>query len=329
MSTSKLAFLAAGLILFGVQTASGFDYASYRPADLDEVIEQKRPTSGIDIFPGLLLNITVSLTSYAEPCNVAILKGAMIVTGLKDWIETVPITRCIKVRTAKNRFLSLFIQDKVAESLPKEVSLGSAVTLFATHVFTNPEGPGLLVNEFLAGIRNDPGSSGSSYSAGGQRVPECECGVGFHPGADYSATEGTPIPAWEDGVVVKVEENEQASVDTPTAGRCGRYVVIKHSYPNNRSAFLRYAQLGSVGAEEGKPIAVGMHVRKGDRIGQVGSKQTLHLEVRPVDPVTMDKSANWLRRYGADPTMEWSRFGPVDPVTFDPEAFGSIGTKAK
>jgi hypothetical protein len=116
MSTSKLAFLAAGLILFGVQTASGFDYASYRPADLDEVIEQKRPTSGIDIFPGLLLNITVSLTSYAEPCNVAILKGAMIVTGLKDWIETVPITRCIKVRTAKNRFLSLFIQDKVAES---------------------------------------------------------------------------------------------------------------------------------------------------------------------------------------------------------------------
>jgi murein DD-endopeptidase MepM/ murein hydrolase activator NlpD len=129
--------------------------------------------------------------------------------------------------------------------------------------------------------------------------------------------------------VVKVEENEQASVDTPTAGRCGRYVVIKHSYPNNRSAFLRYAQLGSVGAEEGKPIAVGMHVRKGDRIGQVGSKQTLHLEVRPVDPVTMDKSANWLRRYGADPTMEWSRFGPVDPVTFDPEAFGSIGTKAK
>jgi hypothetical protein len=43
----------------------------------------------------------------------------------------------------------------------------------------------------------------------------------------------------------------------------------------------------------------------------------------------MDKSANWLRRYGADPTMEWSRFGPVDPVTFDPEAFGSIGTKAK
>ena len=72
-----------------------------------------------------------------------------------------------------------------------------------------------------------------------------------------------------------------------------------------------------------------MRVKKGDRIGQVGSKQALHLEVRPVDPVTMDKSANWLRRYGADPTMEWSRFGPVDPVTFDPEAIGRIGTKAK
>jgi len=328
MRTSKFAFLATGLILFSALKALGFDYASYRPADLDEVIEQRRPTSGIDIYPGLLLKITVALTSYAEPCNVGVLKDSMIVTGLKNWIETVPITRCIKVRTAKGRVLPLFIQDKVADSLPKEVSFGGAVTLFATHVFTNPEGPGLLVNEFSSGDGNDRGNSGSSYlAAAGQRVSECECGVGFHPGADYSAAEGTPVPAWEDGVVVKVEEDEQALVDTPTGGRCGRYVVIKQNYPNNRSAFTRYAQLGSVGA--GKRITVGMHIRKGDRIGQVGSRQTLHLEVRPVDPVTMDKSVSWVHRYGADPTMEWSRFGPVDPVTFDPEAFGRADTNAK
>jgi hypothetical protein len=329
MRASTIAFLAAGLILLGIPKVSGFDYARYQPADLDEIIDQRRPASGIDIFPGVLLNLTVALTSYAEPCNVGALKGAMTMIGLKDWIEATSVTRCIRVRTAKNRVLPLFIQDKVAESLPGEVPLGSAVRLFATHVFTDRAGPALLVNEFLAGKGNDPGRPGSSQSADGQPASECECGVGFHPGADYSAAEGTPVPAWDDGVVVKVEENEQALVDTPTAGRCGRYVVIKHSYSNNRSAFTRYAQLGSVGAGDGKPITVGMHVKKGDGIGQVGTKKTLHLEVRPVEPATMDKTASWLRRYGADPTMEWSRFGPVDPVTFDLEAFGKAATPAK
>jgi hypothetical protein len=68
---------------------------------------------------------------------------------------------------------------------------------------------------------------------------------------------------------------------------------------------------------------------KNDKIGEVGSRKTLHFEVRPVEPATMDGSADWLRRYGADPTMEWSRFHPADPATFNFETFGGKGTQAK
>jgi hypothetical protein len=100
---------------------------------------------GVDIHPGSPL-ITVALTSYAEPCDVGILKRSMITGGApKDMVEATRITRCIKVRSSKNRVLPVFIQDQVAEFLPKEVPIGRTVTLFAIHVFTGRDGPGLLL----------------------------------------------------------------------------------------------------------------------------------------------------------------------------------------
>jgi hypothetical protein len=129
--------------------------------------------------------------------------------------------------------------------------------------------------------------------------------------------------------VVKAEENELALVDTPSTGHCGRYIVIKHSYPNGRSAFTRYAELGRLVGADGRPIAAGMHVMKNAKIGEVGSRNSFHFEVRPVEPTTMDTSAGWSQRYGADPTMEWSRFQPVDPQTFHFDVFGRPRTAAK
>src|SRR5205823_2892241 len=121
----------------------------------------------------------------------------------------------------------------------------------------------LLVNEFLGG------------GAGG-----CVCGPpNLHPGTDYSAPTGTPVPAAETGVVVKIEQNELAFVDGPDAGHCGRYVVIKHDYPNGRSVFTRYAQLGRLVDGDGGPIAVGTRVMKKGKIGEVGSSNLFHFEV--------------------------------------------------
>src|SRR5262249_54843634 len=105
--------------------------------------------------------------------------------------------------------------------------------------------------------------------------------------------------------------------DAPTVGRCGRYIVIKHSYPNGRSVFTRNAQLGRIVGGDGKRLAVGMHVKKDDKIGEVGSSKLFHFEVRPEDGTGMAVRAAWSQRYAADSTMQWSRFKPVDPKTFD------------
>jgi murein DD-endopeptidase MepM/ murein hydrolase activator NlpD len=115
----------------------------------------------------------------------------------------------------------------------------------------------------------------------------------------------------------------------PKIGRCGRYVVIKHSYPNGHVVFTRYAQLGRIVDADGRPIVPGTRVKKSDKIGEVGSSKILHFEIRPIAPGTIEHDAGWAARYGADPTMEWSRYQPVDPRTFDSEAFGKIGGSAK
>jgi hypothetical protein len=325
MAFGKFKRLVALFVLLGISKAWGFDYARYQAADLDDIMEQHRPQAGVDIHPALPLKLNVALAAYAEDCQVGILKKTMIAAGISNTaVEALPVSRCIKVRSGKSRILSLFIQDPVAEFLRKEVTLGSQMTLYAIHVFTDPDGPGLLVNEFAAA------TAGNAAALSVGKASGCGCGTpDFHPGTDYSTTEGTPVLAAEDGVVVKAEDDEQALVDTPTAGRCGRYVVLEHSYPNGRSTFTRYAQLGRVVGGGDKPLVVGSHVTKKDKIGEIGSSKTLHFEVRPVEPATMDTGASWSQRYGADPAMQWSRFRPVDPTTFDFAAFGGTSGDAK
>jgi hypothetical protein len=126
----------------------------------------------------------------------------------------------------------------------------------------------------------------------------------------------------DDGVVVRVEQDEQASVDAFGIGRCGRYVVLKHSYPNGRVVFTRYAQLGRIAGTGGRPIAADATVKKNDKIGELGPTKTLHLELRPITPATTQTDAAWQARYGNDPSMDWSRYDPVDPTKFDAAVFG-------
>jgi hypothetical protein len=135
-----------------VSESFGFDYGRYQAADLDDIIAQKRPATGADVFRALPYRMTVTLSSYAEPCNATFLKRSMIMVAIpKAQVDATPITRCIKVRSAKGKVQSVFIQDKVAEFLPREVPLGSKLMLFAIHLYTDPDGPGLLINEFSTG----------------------------------------------------------------------------------------------------------------------------------------------------------------------------------
>ncbi|PMY40128.1 M23 family metallopeptidase, partial [Pseudomonas sp. FW305-53] len=82
-----------------------------------------------------------------------------------------------------------------------------------------------------------------------------------HPGVDFSVDKvGDPVPAMADGVVVKIENSEQAPADLPVIGGCGRYVVLKHTYPNGGVVYTRYVQLGRVVGPNGAPLALGVSV---------------------------------------------------------------------
>jgi murein DD-endopeptidase MepM/ murein hydrolase activator NlpD len=162
-------------------------------------------------------------------------------------------------------------------------------------------------------------------------MASCGCwSLRDHPGLDFDAgAEGAPVAAMEDGVVVKVEQSDQASADLPIIGGCGRYVVLKHSYPNGGVVYTRYVHLGRIADAKGQVPAVGASFKKGDKIGEVGPSKTLHFELRPVAQGNVTADAAWAKQYGATADMEWSRYEPVDPQKFDAAAFGGQGKGRK
>ena len=321
------AFAGVAMVLLLGGAASAFDYSRYQPEDLDVLMDRPPPVgNGVDVFPVRNIRLEVTLAAPAAPCSLSLpmvpkadfLRWAMLTSGIpKEWLDRVPITHCVQVKSAKGKPLWVFVQDALVASLAKELSPGGKMTLFAMLVYFEQRGPGIVVNEFVS-PQTQTGQSGTK---------DCGCGMDAHSGLDFSAPEGTPVPVMADGVVVRVEQDETANVDVPTAGKCGRYVVVKHSYPNGRSAYTRYAQLGRLVGSDGKPIVVGQQVKAKDKIGDVGSQGRFHFEVRPVEKANMDQTPKWSQLYGADPSMEWSRYTVVDPQKFDDETFG--GKKAE
>ena len=160
MRAGKFACAVAALLLVSNAQALGFDFARYQAADLDAILAQRRPQSGVDLHRGEPLKLAVTLVAHGAACETGMLKRAMIASGIpKAAIDPVPMTRCINVRSAKGAVVSLFVQDPLVPSLQSEVAVGQPVTLFVIHVFTGRDGPGLLVNEFRAENGGTPGKA--------------------------------------------------------------------------------------------------------------------------------------------------------------------------
>jgi hypothetical protein len=163
--------LAVGLVALVATPALAFDFARYQAADLDDILAKPRPQSGLELHDAQPLRLEVKLVSYQETCAVHAIPTAMQMLGFsKEQIDGVQASRCIKVRSAKGKEAVLFIQDVVRAHLPGELPLGSPVTLFAIHLFTTPEGPGLLVNEFEA-----PKAATTADKT--EMKPPCGCGT--------------------------------------------------------------------------------------------------------------------------------------------------------
>ncbi|MGJ4957497.1 M23 family metallopeptidase [Bradyrhizobium sp. HKCCYLRH2015] len=318
--------LLALVVLSGHRAEAAFDYARYKEAGLDDLLALPRPAKGVDIKTGAPFKLEVILASAGGPCQTGFLKKSMAMSGF-DQVEKLGVSNCITVRSSKGRELKVFVQDIVYGFLPREVKVGGKLTLYAVHIYTSAEGPGLLVNEFQTVQPAAPAQQQPSEAG----MASCGCwSLRDHPGIDVDAgTEGAPIGVMEDGVVVKVEAADQAPADLPLVGGCGRYVVLKHSYPNGAVLFTRYAHLGRLVDGKGEMPAVGARFKRGEKIAEAGPGKIMHFELRPVAQGNATVDSGWTKQYDEIADMEWSRYEPVDPRKFDPDAFGGLGKRGK
>jgi hypothetical protein len=326
---SNCAALVLLIFLFaaGGPADAAFDYARYTETSLDDLLALPRPAKGVDIRDGTPFKLEVTLANAGGACSAELLKRSMMMSGFtKEQVDALGVSHCITVRSAGGRELKVFVQDILYGFLPREVPAGGKLTLYAIHVFTSTEGPGLLVNEFQT---TQPAKQEKPQSE--TEMASCGCwSLRDHPGVDFDAgKEGAPVAVMEDGVVVKVEQSDQALADLPVIGGCGRYVVLKHSYPNGAVVFTRYVHLGRLVDSKGRVPAVGARFGKGEKIGEVGPSKTLHFELRPVGQGNVTADAAWAKQYEGIADMEWSRYEPVDPQKFDPAAFGGTGKGGK
>jgi hypothetical protein len=138
--------------LVAVCCAQDFDYASYKPGDLEQVLAKPKPATGFDVISPERFALKVTLESYAETCGLAAtikLSTSMLPSVYpKGFVDALNGSKCVKVKSPKGVTASIAIQDAVAEFLPKEVPLGTEITVYCVLVCMTAEGPGLVVSEF-------------------------------------------------------------------------------------------------------------------------------------------------------------------------------------
>jgi murein DD-endopeptidase MepM/ murein hydrolase activator NlpD len=112
------------------------------------------------------------------------------------------------------------------------------------------------------GERAMPGSESRRFGATRPQPRPSECELG-HCGVDLGYALGQAVVAIHDGVVERIELDEQAG------GRAGRYVRIGHK---DGTVVSRYVHLDSVRAD----LKVGMSINGGELIGRVGRTGVEH-----------------------------------------------------
>src|SRR5262245_1283981 len=82
--------VAVGLVALAAAPALAFDFARYQPADLDDILAQPRPTTGLDLHRANALRLEVTLLSYEETCGVEAIRPVMRMIGFsKEMIDNV------------------------------------------------------------------------------------------------------------------------------------------------------------------------------------------------------------------------------------------------
>ncbi len=136
--------------LFGaLPSAYGFAFDQYKPGDLDQLLATPKIKSGVKMVIPQKLHFRAMLSSPVQNCNTDILKRTMIMQGSKkDVVDKMALTKCLNFKSAKGASTSVFVEDKVAERLSREVKPGEVIDVFLEYLYISTTGPTLLVHEY-------------------------------------------------------------------------------------------------------------------------------------------------------------------------------------
>jgi hypothetical protein len=146
---SALTLIFTFLLVALSPPAYGFEFDQYKPGDLDQLLATPKIKSGVKMVVPQKLHFRAVLASPLQNCNTDILKRTMIMQGnKKEVVEKMALTKCMNLQSAKRATISVYIEDKVAERLSREVKPGEVLDIFCSYLYISPAGPTLLVNEY-------------------------------------------------------------------------------------------------------------------------------------------------------------------------------------
>ncbi|MEK6750326.1 MAG: hypothetical protein AABY83_14170 [Pseudomonadota bacterium] len=127
-----------------------YDMSRYARTSLDDFLTQTPPVKNLTLVAPRKLRVAAYLAGFARTCNTDILQAALTLQGApRDALDNVSITQCIHATSLLGgHTIPMYIQDRVANHLPKEATIGARITLYVDYLYQGANGPGLLVNEF-------------------------------------------------------------------------------------------------------------------------------------------------------------------------------------
>jgi hypothetical protein len=120
-----------------------FDYVSYKPRDLDEIIGESKiydpeKTTGQSLLtPPPRIHLYEKLVRYPFKCDTRpiVLMLAMAFNRKED--EMPLINTCMQIESKTGEKIGVFIQDSIAQYVEKEYDLGQKVHLWSMWLFVN------------------------------------------------------------------------------------------------------------------------------------------------------------------------------------------------
>jgi len=150
--------LLALLFFFGHLPAEAFDYESYTPTTLDEILDHPPAISeGMDIF-FKKRDLAATVTEVPGPGTAVIVGRVLRIRGVISQTQEAPaVNHCVTVKSDMGKSVRMFLQDVLVETFRVEAPVGTRVRLWVAYLYYGAASRehGFLVNEFEALVGKD------------------------------------------------------------------------------------------------------------------------------------------------------------------------------